>query len=92
MSRLCYARPRCPSEVIRHAVWLSFRVALGYRDVEDMRAGPGIDVSYETVRQSAPPSGAMTRCSGLAPTGIRRVTVQRAVSTTAISSSPALLT
>ena len=37
--------------IIQHAVWLYFRFALGYRDVEDMLAERGIDASYETVRR-----------------------------------------
>ena len=39
--------------VIQQAVWLYFRFALSYRDVEDMLAERGIDVSYETVRRWA---------------------------------------
>ena len=49
MDRLSYRRHRFPSIVIQHAVWLYFRFALRYRDVEDMLAERGIDVSYETV-------------------------------------------
>jgi putative transposase len=51
MSKLSYARHRFPSEIIQHAVWLYFRFALSYRDVEDLLAERGIDVSYETIRQ-----------------------------------------
>jgi transposase-like protein len=36
--------------VIRHAVWLHFRFTLSLRDVEEMLAERGIDVSYETIR------------------------------------------
>ena len=36
--------------VIRHAVWLYFRFTLGLRDVEDLLAEPGIEVSYEAIR------------------------------------------
>ena len=32
-------------------IWLYFRFALSYRDVEDLLAERGIDVSYETVRR-----------------------------------------
>ena len=53
MSRLSYARHRFPSGIIQHAVWLYFRFTLSYRDVEDLLAERGIDVSYETVRQWA---------------------------------------
>jgi putative transposase len=35
----------------QQAVWLYFRFALSYRDVENMLAERGIDVSYETVRR-----------------------------------------
>jgi len=53
MDKLSYRRHRFPGVVIQHAVWLYFRFALSYRDVEDMLAERGIDVSYETVRRWA---------------------------------------
>ena len=53
MSRISYSRHRFPPEIIRHAVWLYFRFPLSYRDVEDLLAERGIDVSYETVRRWA---------------------------------------
>ena len=53
MDKLSYHRHRYPSVVIQQAVWLYFRFALSYRDVEDMLAERGIDVSYETVRRWA---------------------------------------
>lgn len=53
MARPSYARHRFPPEIIQHAVWLYFRFALSYRDVEDLLADRGIDVSYETVRRWA---------------------------------------
>ena len=51
MRQLSYARHRFPPVIIQHAVWLYFRFALSYRDVEDMLAERGIDASYETVRR-----------------------------------------
>jgi putative transposase len=51
MKQISYRRHRFPSSVIRHAVWLYFRFPLSYRNVEDMLAERGIDVSYETVRR-----------------------------------------
>jgi len=39
--------------IIQHAVWLYFRFPLSFRDVEDLVAERGIDVSYETVRRWA---------------------------------------
>ncbi len=45
-----YKRHRFPAEIISHCVWLSFRFALSYRDVEEMMAARGIEVTYETIR------------------------------------------
>ena len=53
MSSSSHARHRFPPVIIQHAVWLYFRFALSYRDVEDMLAERGIDASYETVRRWA---------------------------------------
>lgn len=50
MKPLSFKRHRFPPEVIRHAVWLYFRFGLSFRDVEEMMAQRGIDVSYETIR------------------------------------------
>lgn len=36
--------------MIRQAVWLYFRFSLSFRDVEDLMAARGIDISYETIR------------------------------------------
>jgi putative transposase len=51
MRRLSYHRHRFPAEVIQYAVWMYFRFPLSFRDVEDLLAQRGIDVSYETVRR-----------------------------------------
>ncbi len=40
-----------PPAVIRHAVRLSVRFTLSYRDVQDLLAERGLDVSYEAVGQ-----------------------------------------
>jgi hypothetical protein len=40
-----------PPAIIRHAVWLYVRFTLSYRDVEDLLAERGLDISYETVRR-----------------------------------------
>ena len=48
---LTYKRHRFPPEVISHAVWLYFRFALSYRDVEELLAERGVVLTYETVRQ-----------------------------------------
>lgn len=51
MPPISYACRRFPPVVIQHAVWLCVRFTLNYRDVEDLLAEPGFDVSYETVRR-----------------------------------------
>ncbi len=51
MQNISFKRHRFPPEVIRHAVWLYARFTLSYRDVEDLLAERGLDISYETVRR-----------------------------------------
>lgn len=51
MDELSYCRHRFPAVVIQNAVWLYCRFTLSYRDVEDLLAERGLDVSYETVRR-----------------------------------------
>ncbi len=46
-----YKRHRFPPEIIGHAVWLYFRFALSYRDVEELLAERGVILTDETVRQ-----------------------------------------
>src|ERR1700759_2091313 len=50
MGPLCYRRHRFPPEIIQHAIWLYLRFTLSYRDVEELLAERGLDISYETVR------------------------------------------
>src|SRR5436305_14141629 len=50
MAPSSYRRHRFPPVVIQHAVWLSLRFTLSYRDVEELLAERGLDISYETVR------------------------------------------
>ena len=51
MAPLCYRRHRFPPELIQHAIWLYLRFTLSYRDVEELLAERGLDISYETVRR-----------------------------------------
>src|SRR5260221_9550094 len=51
MPPISYARHQFPPVVIQHAVWIYLRFTLSYRDVEDLLAERGLDVSYETVRR-----------------------------------------
>jgi transposase-like protein len=43
--------PPIPADIIRHATWLCLRFTFSVRDVEDLLAERGLDVSYETVRR-----------------------------------------
>ena len=51
MGPLCHRRHRFPPEIILHAIWLYLRFTLSYRDVEELLAERGLDISYETVRR-----------------------------------------
>jgi putative transposase len=42
---------RFPPEIISHCIWLYFRFALSFRDIEELMAERGIVLTYETVRQ-----------------------------------------
>ena len=46
-----YRGYRFPSEIISHAVWLYHQFSLSFREVEDLLAERGINVTYETIRQ-----------------------------------------
>ena len=50
MRQLSFKHHRFPPDVIRCAVWLYFRFTLSLRDVEELLAQRGIEVSYETIR------------------------------------------
>ncbi len=47
-----YRGYRFPAEIISHAVWLYFRFALSHRDVEELLAERGVQVSYEAIRRN----------------------------------------
>jgi putative transposase len=49
-SNRLYKRHRFPSEIIQYAVWLYFKFNLSHRDIEDLLAKRGIQVSYEAIR------------------------------------------
>jgi putative transposase len=51
MRKITYARHRFPPSIFQRAVWLYFRFPLSFRDVEEMLAERGVDVSYETIRR-----------------------------------------
>src|SRR6266540_1098499 len=51
MTSPSYRGHRFPASIIQHAIWLYFRFSLSYRDVEELLAERGIDLSYETIRR-----------------------------------------
>jgi putative transposase len=51
MVHLSYRRHRFPPPIIQHAIWFYLRFTLSYRDVEELLAERGLDISYETVRR-----------------------------------------
>ena len=50
MSIPSYERYRFPPEIIAHSVWLYYRFALSFRDIEELLASRGVLVSYEAIR------------------------------------------
>jgi len=46
-----YHRHRFPIEVVEQCVWLYFRFALSYRNIEEMMAKRGVQLTYETIRE-----------------------------------------
>ena len=46
-----YRGYRFPPEIISHAVWLYHRFARSFRDVEDVLARRGVEVTYEAIRK-----------------------------------------
>ena len=57
MRNISDARHQFSPDVIRHAVWLCLRITLSYRDVEDLLAERGLDISHETIRRWVPKFG-----------------------------------
>jgi putative transposase len=51
VSESLYRGHRFPKEIISWCVWLYFRFGVSFRDVEEMMAGRGVLLSYETVRR-----------------------------------------
>jgi transposase-like protein len=45
MTTIPYARHRFPPSITQHAVWLYLRFTLSYRDIEDLLAERGLDIS-----------------------------------------------
>ena len=68
MQPISYAG-RFPPEVIRHAVWLYLRFTLSYRDVEELLAERGLELSYN---ETCARRGGLARCTAvLSCSGLR---------------------
>src|ERR1700720_2862554 len=86
MAPLCYRRHRFPPEMIQHAIWLYLRFTLSYRDVEELLAERGLEISYETVRRWVRKFGPRSR-DGCASVALGRATA--GISTRRWCGSPA---
>ena len=51
MTQISYRDLHFPSSIVQQAVWLYVRFNLSLRDVEELLAERGIEVSYETIRR-----------------------------------------
>jgi len=51
MPRISYRYCHFPAEIIQHTVWLYARFTLSFRDIEELLAERGIEVSYESIRR-----------------------------------------
>ena len=51
MNEICYRNLHFPPSIIQRAVWLYSRFNLSLRDVEELLAERGVQVSYETIRR-----------------------------------------
>ena len=47
MAEISYRRHRFPPVISQHAVWLYLRFTLSYRDVEELLAERGLDISMK---------------------------------------------
>jgi transposase-like protein len=95
MRPISFKRHKFPADVIRYAVWLYFRFTVSFRDVEELLAQGGIEVSYETIRcwtlkfgpliaanlrrRRSPPSGRWHLDEMVVKIGGRRMFLWRAV-------------
>ena len=51
MNEICYRNLHFPPSIIQRAVWLYSRFNLSLRDVEELLAERGVQVSYETIQR-----------------------------------------
>jgi transposase-like protein len=60
MRPVSYARHQFPPVLIQHAIGLSLRFTLSYRDVEDLLTGRGVEVSKLLKKQGFAPALVVT--------------------------------
>jgi transposase-like protein len=49
MAQLSYRRHRFPASIIQHAIWLYLHFTLSYRNIEDLQAERGLDISTKRI-------------------------------------------
>jgi hypothetical protein len=49
IAQLSYRRHRFPASIIQHAIWLYLHFTLSYRNVEDLQAERGLDISTKRI-------------------------------------------
>ena len=59
MAQLSYSRHRFPAPIIQHAIWLYLRFTLSYRDVEELLAECGLDISSTSHPRSTGETGSL---------------------------------
>ncbi len=69
MNAISYRNLHFPSSIIQRAVWLYARFNLSLRDVEEIMAERGVEVSYETIRRWVKRLGPRSR--GICDEGVR---------------------
>ncbi len=63
MTPISYARHRVPPAIIQHTVWLYLPFTLSYRDIKDLLAGRGLDISMKPSVAGSPSSARRLRGS-----------------------------
>ena len=68
MNKIICRGYRFPPEIIQRAIWLYYRFTLSLRDVEELLAERGIEVTHETIRQWGIQFGPAVAGSAITPT------------------------
>ena len=86
MVGISYRRHRFPSMIIQHAVWLYLRFTLSCRDVEELLAKRGLDISYE----NSPVLGAEIRTADRTPATPAPSAAEQSLAPGAANARPAM--